>query len=231
MPAVIFLFGWIAVVCINILQTNNLFIKKPKSEGEMRRMCLFLVILVHLSIISNSYAQGEEPVKKQHKIGFNYGYGSQFAINVNYTYKVRLFQLQYYYPLLTRKNVSLEFTSQPQFNLSYYNDTPNSATFYRGYEFGLNEGFLARRYFLKKSMSLYSLLGTGPHYVSGVPERQTPGFIFADYLYLGTSIKVTKKAFLDFRAGIRHISNAKLRLPNGGINNFVTNIGFYVPLN
>jgi len=32
--------------------------------------------------------------------------------------------------------------------------------------------------------------------------------------------------YLDLRFGFRHISNAGLSNPNGGINNFVVNIGF-----
>jgi hypothetical protein len=90
----------------------------------------------------------------------------------------------------------------------------------------LNLGFLARENAFRDFLSFYLTISTGPHYVSGTPQRQANGFIFSDNFAGGINVRLTKNLYADLRSGIRHISNAGLRTPNGGVNALTTREGF-----
>ena len=77
----------------------------------------------------------------------------------------------------------------------------------------------------EKALKAYILLSAGPHYISGAPERQIPGFIFSDNLAAGTYIRLSDTVDLDFRLGARHLSNASFKKPNGGINTINLHLG------
>ena len=191
----------------------------------MKKIIPFLVILSTVTGL-DSYSQGSLLKGNRHKWGFDLGYGDQSGLDVDYFYEVYLFQYQYYFTLLGKEKWALEIITQPQFNLSRFNEFNDSPTITRGHEFGLNAGLLVRGIFLSDLLSPYLFISTGPHYISGVPERQSPGFIFSDNLFSGLSIRLQESFYLDLRFGFRHISNAGLKNPNGGINTFVVNIGF-----
>ncbi|MEP6614086.1 MAG: acyloxyacyl hydrolase [Mucilaginibacter sp.] len=105
-----------------------------------------------------------------------------------------------------------------------HDDTGNYLT---GYEYGLNVGFLFRKNVAKDLASFYMMLSTGPHYESGTPHRQANGFLFSNNLCAGIDLRVYKTLYLDVRPGIRHISNAKLRVPNAGLNDITFTEGFF----
>jgi len=169
--------------------------------------------------------------KNRYKVGFITGYGTQGA-NLesrveDYDYEVHLYQLQCYYTLVKKKRGSIELLLQPQFNLTKLRPVDWLDVEMQGYEFGLNGGLLYRKYVFKGFISLYACLSTGPHFTSRTPLRQARGFLFSDNLFMGTSIKVYKKLYLDVRYGIRHISNAGLKAPNNGLNDIVFSEGLY----
>jgi hypothetical protein len=120
----------------------------------------------------------------------------------------------------------MEFLAQPQFNISRFREKDSIPEIAGGLEFGLNGGILFRVYMLDDRISPYLCISAGPHYVSGVPDRQSPGFIFSDNLFTGLQIKLSNSFYLDLRFGFRHISNAGLQNPNGGVNNWFGNMGF-----
>ena len=69
-------------------------------------------------------------------------------------------------------------------------------------------------------------IGSGPHFITVETERQARGFAFSDNLffvyrsrnnYAGSEIKVF--------FGFRHVSNASLMKPNGGIDNIIFGLG------
>lgn len=191
---------------------------------------ILCVIAVQFSFAQTSVAS---KVKSKHKIGFISGSGlstNQVGISVNYDYKASLFQLQYFYTILDKGTWQLELLGQPQFNTSSFIPQNDNNTIITGYEYGLNGGVVLRKYFFKDALSLYGLISAGPHYVSAVPRRQVAGFIFSDNFMVGTSVHLFKGIELDLRAGIRHLSNANIKKPNGGINNFLLNAGFTVDL-
>ncbi|MEL7193656.1 MAG: acyloxyacyl hydrolase [Bacteroidota bacterium] len=164
-------------------------------------------------------------------IGFIYGYGDQSLLAVNYDYRVAFFQPQLYYTILDRSNWNLELLLQPQYNLTEFRQVDFLPDESEGFELGLNVGVLLRKNLLKDIVSVYILGSIGPHYVSGVPKRQSTGFIFSDNFFLGLSLKISSRVYLDLRPGIRHISNAGLQERNGGVNNTILSGGIYIKLN
>jgi hypothetical protein len=76
-------------------------------------------------------------------------------------------------------------------------------------------------FFQADRLSLYAAIGSGPHYITVETDRQARGFIFSDNFELGSAYnfeRINTAFLLKFR--FRHISNAGLKEPNGGIDNF-----------
>lgn len=94
----------------------------------------------------------------------------------------------------------------------------------REMEIGLNLEFQLNIRILKNT-AIYGALGLGPHYVSTNTKRQRPGFIFSDNIITGLRQKINDKIELNLHYKFRHISNANLKLPNWGINNYLIGIG------
>ncbi|QKX06975.1 hypothetical protein HN014_19315 [Aquimarina sp. TRL1] len=197
---------------------------------------------------------------KKHKLGFIVGYGAQHlnqllsninekdansikefliknkikpdeaGLDVTYSYEVTYFQAQYYYSLLRKSSWGIDLLSQPQYNLTKYKHLDKAVATIDGYEVGLNVGILIRKNFINDLLSFYALISSGPHYVKGTPARQSDGFIFSDNFVAGLTIKILKDAYIDIRPGFRHISNAGLKYPNGGVNDFFISGGLMFAL-
>ena len=192
-----------------------------------------IILLISIFILISTTVFAQQEVNKnndRHKIGFMTGYGNQQWLGVSYDYRVSFFQIQHYYTLIKKENWSLELLSQPQFNTVVFKPADDISIEEKGFEFGLNAGFLIRRKLIKDVFHAYAFLSSGPHYVSGTPDRQVSGFIFSDNLFVGLDVKISKKMYLDLRGGIRHISNASIKQPNRGVNNLVINGGVFFKL-
>lgn len=152
------------------------------------------------------------------------------ALNTEYYYQVRFYQLQYSIAISRKKTFGIELLVQPQYNTIKYKMYPHDDTrdYLTGYEYGLNIGFLFRKNVAKDLLSFYMMLSTGPHYASGTPHRQANGFLFSNNLCAGIDLRVYKTLYFDLRPGFRHISNAKLRVPNAGLNDLTLTEGFFV---
>ena len=204
----------------------------------MRKLFLALISLNILFGINNLFAQDTLFNGWKHKLGFITGNGIQFlgqlagndnhsiALKVNYEYRVTFYQLQYYISVSRKKAFGIDLVAQPQYNSTTYKPLLGSAQYVNGYEVGLNLGLLARENVFHDLLSFYFMIGTGPHYTSGTVQRQANGFIFSDNFAGGVNIKLTKNLYADWRSGLRHISNAGLRIPNGGINTLTMREGF-----
>ncbi len=208
------------------------------SIGDFKRNTLKQVVLTSIILIlflfpRTSFTQDKIFDDKKHKIGFIAGYGNQEGTKIigkNYVYKVTLLQFQYSIAFKRKQSFSVEFLLQPQFNFTKYKEVFSDVGLRNGYEYGVNIGFLIRKNFLEDKLSIYGLISAGPHFVSGTPERQADGFIFSDNLFLGLSVKLYNNLYFDFRPGYRHLSNAKIKQPNGGVNSIVLSAGFFVVL-
>tara|TARA_B100002019_G_scaffold263194_1_gene251116 strand:- start:9 stop:671 length:663 start_codon:yes stop_codon:yes gene_type:complete len=217
------------------------------------------LILTSLCLLS-SYFLSSQFDDSKHRLGFVSGFGGQNidqllsdmnhndakkirdhtlskgentdspGLSVTYDYQVLFFQLQYYWGFLNREKWGLDLLVQHQYNLTKFRHIDNIANEINGYEFGVNAGVLIRRVLLGEVLYLYGLISSGPHYVSGTPERQADGFIFSDNFLLGFNVKLLENLFFDFRSGFRHISNAGLNHTNGGVNDLVLSGGVFINL-
>lgn len=102
----------------------------------------------------------------------------------------------------------------------------------KAYEFGFNV-----RANLNFTISQYDVIsgtvGSGPHYLIYQNGRQTDGFLFSDN-FLASYIRYfelnNRHCYVKVEIGYRHISNAGIEKPNGGISNFIVGLGFNVLL-
>lgn len=183
------------------------------------KVCLFTIGLILLSGLA--HASESHNRLKPVMAGWQTGVGFQHGLQVNYHYDVCFFLVKYHFPVFQNQAWSIDIVPQPQINISRYKVSNNSPDWLHGMEFGLNLGVAVRQQMADKRMGIYLLGGVGPHYVSGVPERQAKGFIFSDYIALGMVKQLSDRIALDISAGFRHISNSSLKRPNGGVNNLV----------
>ena len=117
----------------------------------------------------------------------------------------------------------IELMLQSQSGISYSRFAALDLT-QRGLETGINGGF--KLVYQKAALwQPYVAIHAGPHYISNGIKRQVPGFIFSDNFSTGFLYKITNDFHLDLRLGIRHLSNAGIRNPNGGINSTQISIG------
>jgi hypothetical protein len=84
-------------------------------------------------------------------------------------------------------------------------------------EYALNVGLVVR-YRATNSLSFFLLASTGPEYSDGATERLAKGLAFSDIVALGVGYRFTT-VLVELRLGLRHVSNAHLKFPNGGNNN------------
>jgi hypothetical protein len=181
----------------------------------MRRYISKFSLIVALFVSSAAFGQSHFVSK-----GALVGFANTFSDNTDY--KLALFMGEYARSFnKTRKTDFAGWYAQPQFNLVKATNTPEGSL---DYEFGLNLGI---RNFIECNPGwyLYQMLGSGPHFFSANLTRQARGFIFSDNLAFGSFIRLKKSCFLNVQAGIRHISNANIHLPNRGVNTYNIMLG------
>lgn len=194
------------------------------------KLVSFTFIIIFLLLSNHIYSQKNNSFNERHKFGFISGYGNQYLWDVSYDYQIYFFQFQYYYSIIKKHTWGLEILAEPQFNTTTFKKIDNIDARTDGFETGLSIGILIRKNLFNKFISLYSFIGSGPHYVSGTPKRQSDGFIFSDFFFIGMNIKLYKELYFDIRSGIRHISNAGIKKPNGGLNNSIISAGLFTTL-
>ena len=122
------------------------------------------------------------------------------------------------FPIWERKNFFIYAEGQ----LTY---ATNQVDFSSEYEIGANLG-IGYRLNLSNWFNLTALIGSGPNYITIETRRQAKGFIFSDNCELGMNFKINHiNTAIQLKARYRHISNAGLKDPNGGIDNLIAIIG------
>lgn len=200
----------------------------------------FLFIALFL-LINNQLALAQET---RYKYGFVFGTGEQGIFpfsDDDYVYETTFFKGQINYTFKRTAHFSFEINLEPSFYsskhqlLNKYFITPEN---YENYveereimtrrktikEYVLNIGVISR-YHLNNKISIYALGSVGPMIIDTRTERMAKGFAFSDIFSLGVSHKFAK-LILDFRYGIRHVSNLELKNPNSGYNSTNFEIGF-----
>lgn len=88
------------------------------------------------------------------------------------------------------------------------------------FELGINLG-IAYQVPISQRLSMSGAIGTGPHFITVDTRRQADGFIFSDNFELGVFYRLKEfDTLISVRGRYRHVSNAGLQSPNGGIDNF-----------
>jgi hypothetical protein len=198
-----------------------------------------------LSLFSLSKTNAQDTINKI-SIGFFYGNGSEDRFPFNskdYTHEVSIFKVQLNYNLKQKNNWSNQLFIAPEYSKSKHqlinkyfikhSDSENYLELRELYskertisEIGLNIGGNIR-YSISKPLSIYALGSIGPMMTNRSTERLPRGFTFVDVFSLGISYKI-QNISVDFRYGIRHLSNLNFRQPNHGHN--TTNFEFGITL-
>jgi hypothetical protein len=199
-----------------------------------------LLILLAFSISYGCFAQeGHKTIR----LGFDLGYGNQRAFPFHdpaYYRKTTGYKIQIYYPLSDKK-LNWELLFEP----SYYHarqrlrmpDYVTEAEYGPDYlelrsiylqmrtinEFALNIGIVSR-YNFSPAFSSFLLISTGPLYGDKQTERLAKGFAFSDVVAIGTGYNLGRIR-VEFRAGLRHVSNLNLHHPNKGHNTSTLDLG------
>ncbi len=194
---------------------------------EKRKMAIVSKLLMLFSIVcvtGFTKLHSQEHTSKW-KAGAIYGYGvNDFfsLIEHNYNYKLHLIRLNALYRIKSGSNWDFYIEASPQFNFTSL-ELESSKEQQKGIEFGLNLGISF--HYKVKSHSIYGLISAGPHYINRSLERQINGFIFSDNFEIGSLISTNQSLYIKPSIGFRHISNASIKSPNGGINNFIYSLG------
>jgi len=126
------------------------------------------------------------------------------------------------FPSLKTHKGKLTFYIEPQINPVV---EPES-----DYEFGVGLGF-KYQYPIMEELSVYALAGVGPHYISVVADDQANGFIFSDTVGIGIYYHLNDHSAINVGYRFRHLSNAGIQKPNGGIESHFGVIGYSVFFN
>jgi len=179
-------------------------------QGRVSSIRRILILFFCFSYLTIGVAQSSGPEYPNNRLGFQYG-TSDF-IDVSYDYHWAGIQFSRFKPF-SRKGY---FIFQPGLLVASYFPSPLEVEKKTGYEAGLNLGVG----FLFSAWSVE--LSTGPYYLGADIDRQVRGFLFNNQLYLKRQIQ----KHWSISMGFRHISNAEVRLPNGGINSLIIGIDY-----
>lgn len=169
-------------------------------------------------------AQNHRPLNRLPTIGLLIDYPIVEEIlpeSIDNGYKPVLIQANLRFPLI--KNNGLHQATlyvQPQFNPVL----PITGYDKFLFETGVNLG-IAYEYYIPQKAILFIGGSIGPHYINIETNLQANGFIFSDNLFAGVHQIVGQNWMLTYQAKFRHISNAGLQSPNGGIDNFFAGVG------
>ena len=125
---------------------------------------------------------------------------------------------RYLAPLNEHKG-TLSFILEPQVNPAFNPRTD--------IEFGVGVG-LKYAYPVTEKISPYIMGTVGPHFFTLKNEDQATGFVFANTFGAGLYFYLDKKSAINLGYRYRHISNAGIKDPNGGINTQFGVIGYSI---
>jgi hypothetical protein len=165
--------------------------------------------------------------KGDHRAGFLVSLGGQSLLDVRYRYLTTALAGEYQYTLFTKGSWGVHGMVQPHIVFTRFNVNDGEPLDQRGFEFGTNLGLILERNFTARGGALYAGVSSGPHFLQKETHRQTSGPIFSSALFIGYAHQITRHMVIDIRPGYRHISNAGIYIPNGGINNSTMTMGLY----
>jgi len=122
-----------------------------------------------------------------------------------------------WFPSLQGHRGTLSLFFEPQFGFAEMNKQ-------NGIEFGVGVG-IKYAYPIGDLSSVYILGSVGPHVMTLESQDQINGFIFNDTIGLGMNHMISPGTAVDVQLRLRHLSNAGIKEPNYGIENFIGLIG------
>jgi len=151
------------------------------------------------------------------------GYGTGSVAEGNYDPVLLIWRmgwnLKKFFPDLENHTGTFSFYIEPQINPVFDRETD--------IEFGVGVG-LKYMHPITDSVGAYLFGSVGPHYISVKTSDQADGFIFADTVGAGLSFFLTEKSAINVEYRLRHMSNAGMEKPNGGIDTHFGTIGYSV---
>jgi len=192
--------------------------------------CYYRLVLLLLSalLLSPPLARaGENPPEQGAQAGreaeFTIGLGTASIPEGKYqpllmTWRIGR-ELKKYFPRLGELPGRLTAFLEPQLNPSH---RPEDSV-----EFGLGIG-VQYRYAFTERVAGYLFGSTGPHYMTLVTAEQAQGFLFSNTLGAGLYYFLREDSALNLGYRYRHLSNAGLVEPNGGINASFITLGYAI---
>lgn len=169
--------------------------------------------------------------ERQESLGLHLGAGGHWFGLVHYLtpydYELVLFDLSYTLQVWNRKAKTIDFVARLNAAGARFAE-PSGPPWKNSGEFGAAFGLRYCMPIAGSDHSAYLMVLFGPHHITDAPQRQVPGFVVNNSGSGGVLIKVADKISLDLCAGWRHLSNAGLKEPNGGINTVLAQVGLVI---
>lgn len=208
------------------------------------RITFRIYLLLSVVVISTGLLKGQDTTRTV-RLGLSFARGSQQMFPYNdkdYTYSFNGYKIIINFPIKTGK-ISYELHAEPAIYSSHhqllnkYYIQPEAGDDYllqreiytqekTIIEYALNLGILIR-YNFRSPFSLSFIASVGPMYSGTATERLAKGFAFSDIVAIGAAYKV-KNLMFEVRPGVRHVSNADLKMPNAGHNAATIDFGISV---
>lgn len=194
----------------------------------MKSIVRILVILVFSSPVI-SWANQPDTHPFNSAIGLTVGYGTQdfglLHLGVQYYYKVIIHQIHYSVPILKYEKLRTDALIGIQYNITEYYKSFDCTVPLYSHEHGFNIGSITSYQVGNNIKNVYVLVSLAGLFINNAPDRQSNGFIFSDNIGIGITIHMINNIDISPQFGFRHISNAGIKSPNGGIHNWVISIG------
>jgi len=186
-----------------------------------------IVMILLLASYSSGHADGPlsltDAMRSDMESSVIVGYGAGDVEEGNYEPILLIWRLgmnlKQFFPSLANHSGTLSAYIEPQINPVFDRETD--------IEFGVGLG-LKYMHSLSDSVGAYLVGSVGPHYISVKTSDQANGFIFSDTIGAGFSFFITEKSAITVEYRLRHMSNAGMEKPNGGINTHFGTIGYSV---
>jgi len=153
------------------------------------------------------------------------GTGGQSLLSVDYRYRIFVIAPEWRVVVRERGGWRWEAFLLSQFVGVLNRPAGLRPAVVRPWEAGLGAGLTLGRGAASGRWMGYLGVGSGFQYVSAPMPRQSSGPAFCSQLFAGMRCRLGRRCRVDLRGGFRHVSNAGMSSPNGGIDNSFLQVG------
>lgn len=185
----------------------------------MGKLChVVMYSSIGLLLFSEARAQVGEAPQKRVCWGVGFAIGGQRLLTVDYRYRIGVLIPEMRKIVRERGAWRWEAIVQPQWVFASRRVDGISMGKDRPWELGLSGGLSLGRCRPPSVAQPYLGMAIGPHFLSASIPRQSAGPTFCSQLFAGIRHPLVSHLEIDLRGGFRHVSNAGMSSPNGGIN-------------